>query len=141
MRYLFVFFFALMLLSCEDHRTVITTTEAPKPVGPYSQAILIDDRLYISGQIGWKADGTADTATIESETQQALENIKAILTAGGKTIADISKVTIYCTDLKNFAKINSVYGTYFNANPPARETVQVAALPKNAHIEISAITD
>ena len=132
---------SLLLCNCGDKRTTVSTTEAPASVGPYSQAVLIHDRLYVSGQIGWKADGTADTATIEGETQRVLENIKAVLQAGGKTMADVSKVTIYCTDLKNFAKINGVYSSYFSSAPPARETVQVCALPKNAHVEISAIAD
>jgi 2-iminobutanoate/2-iminopropanoate deaminase len=141
MKHVIALLIALIIIGCDHKRSVITTSDAPKPVGPYSQGILIDDRLYISGQIGWKADGTADTTTIEGETQQALENIKAILKAGGKTFADVSKVTIYCTDLNNFSKINSIYATYFNTSPPARETIQVVALPKNAHVEISAIAD
>jgi len=131
----------ILLLACENKRTPVITADAPTPVGPYSQGILSGDRLYVSGQIGWKLDGTPDTATIESETQRALENLSAVLKAGGKTFSDVTKVTIYCTNLNDFSRINGVYATYFGAAPPARETIQVVALPKKAHIEISAIAE
>lgn len=131
----------LLLMACENKRVPVSTDEAPTPVGPYSQGIVSGDRLYVSGQIGWKPDGTPDTATIESETQRALENLLAVLKAGGKQFSDVTKVTIYCTNLNDFARINSVYASYVGETPPARETVQVAALPKKAHIEISAIAE
>lgn len=120
-------------------RETILTKNAPQPIGPYSQAIKIDNTLYVAGQVGLTADGLADTSSIESECRQAMNNIKAIVEAAGMNMGQIVKATLYVKDLKNFQKINEVYGTYFPHNPPARETVQVSALPKNMHFEISVV--
>lgn len=137
----------LVLASClllhshlsQAQKQVIFTDKAPKPIGPYSQAISNGNTLYISGQIALRTDGTMDTSNIENETTQVLSNLKAILEAAKMDMKHVLKCTIYVTDLKNFKRINDVYATYFSSDPPARETVEVKALPKGAHIEISAI--
>jgi 2-iminobutanoate/2-iminopropanoate deaminase len=120
-------------------REVILTDKAPKPIGPYSQAIKIDNTLYVAGQVGWTPEGIPDTSSIENECRQALNNVKAIVEAAGMNMGQVVKATLYVKDLKNFQKINDVYATFFTHNPPARETVQVSALPKGMHFEISVI--
>lgn len=125
----------------KDRKEVILTKLAPAPIGPYSQAIKTGGTLYVSGQVGLKPDGTFDTTSIENESTQALNNIKAIVEAAGMSMDDVSKATIYLTDIKNFAKVNEVYKTYFKLNPPARETVEVKALPKGANVEISVVAN
>ncbi len=125
----------------KDRKEVILTKLAPAPIGPYSQAIKTGGTLYVSGQVGLKPDGTFDTTSIENESAQALNNIKAIVEAAGMTMDDVSKATIYLTDIKNFAKVNDVYKNYFKLSKPARETVEVKALPKGAHVEISVIAN
>lgn len=133
----------LCLFACsdEDSRKVIFTTKAASPIGRYSQAIRSHGTLYVSGQIAIKANGQLDTSSIENECTQVLNNIKAIVEAGGKNLNDVCKTTIYLTDLKNFAKVNEVYGKFFLSGSPARETVEVKALPKGARVEISVIAD
>jgi 2-iminobutanoate/2-iminopropanoate deaminase len=137
---LFLFAFPAIYFSQQKpSRETILTKNAPPPIGPYSQAIKIDNALYVSGQIALSPDGIADTSSIENECLQAMKNVKAIVEAGGFHMNQVAKATIYVTDLKNFKKINEVYATFFPSNPPARETVQVSALPKNMHLEISVI--
>ncbi|MEI8136196.1 MAG: Rid family detoxifying hydrolase [Bacteroidota bacterium] len=125
----------------KNPREVIFTKLAPAPIGPYSQAIKTNGTLYVAGQVGLKTDGSFDSTSIENESTQALNNIKAIVEAGGMTMNSVSKSIIYLTDLKNFSKINEIYKTYFPLNPPARETIEVKALPKGAHIEISVVAN
>jgi 2-iminobutanoate/2-iminopropanoate deaminase len=120
-------------------REVILTDKAPMPIGPYSQAIKVGNTLYVAGQVGLTSQGKADTLTIEEESTQALKNIKAIVEAAGFNMQQVVKSTLYVKDLSDFSKINNVYATFFGPNPPARETVQVSALPKNMHFEISVI--
>lgn len=120
---------------------VVLTKNAPAPIGPYSQAIKTEDYVYVSGQIALTAEGKMDTTSIETECKQVMENVKAIIEASGLRMEHIVKSTIYTTDLKNFSRINDVYKTYFISNPPARETVQVSALPKGAHVEISVMAE
>lgn len=120
-------------------REIILTDKAPKPIGPYSQAIKVGNTLYVAGQVGFTPEGKLDTSSVESECKQGLNNVKAIVEAAGMNMQQVVKATLYVTDLKNFSKINEVYGTYFLQNPPARETVQVAALPKGARFEISVV--
>ena len=120
-------------------RETILTKNAPQPIGPYSQAIKIGNTLYVAGQVGLTADGKADTLSIEAEVKQALNNIKAIVEAAGMNMQHVVKATLFVKDLKNFGKINEVYATFFPQNPPARETVGVASLPKNMHFEISVV--
>ncbi len=119
---------------------VIFTEKAPKPIGPYSQAILRGNTLFVSGQVAiLPATGEAVTSGIENETKQVMENIKAVVEAAGMTMGDIVKSSIFLIDMNNFVKVNEVYGNYFPSNPPARETVQVSALPKKVNVEISVI--
>ena len=121
-------------------RRVIESENAPKPIGPYSQAILANGTLYVSGQIALHpATGAMVQSDIAAETTQVMENIKAILSAAGLSIENIVKSSIFVKDLNNFAAINEVYGKYFKAEPPARETVEVSKLPKDANVEISVI--
>lgn len=120
-------------------KKIIFTDQAPAPIGPYSQAVLKGDTLYTSGQIAIDpATGELVSGSIEAETKQVMENMKAVLTAAGMTFEHVVKTTIFIMDMNDFAKINTVYATYFNEKTaPARETVQVACLPKNVNVEIS----
>ncbi|WP_348800076.1 RidA family protein [Flavobacterium adhaerens] len=122
-------------------KAIIYTEKAPAPIGPYNQATLSNNTLYISGQIALNPT-TMELVTdsIESETQQVMENLKAVLEAAGMTFENVVKSTIFIMDMNDFGKINTVYGGYFNEKTaPARETVQVACLPKNVNVEISMI--
>lgn len=122
-------------------KKIIFTDKAPAPIGPYNQAVLKGDTLYASGQIAINpATGALVLETIEAETTQVMENMKAVLDAAGMTFENIVKTTIFIMDMNDFGKINTVYGSYFNEKTaPARETVQVACLPKNVNVEISMI--
>lgn len=120
-------------------REVILTERAPKPIGPYSQAIKVGNTLYVAGQVGMTPDGKMDTSSVENECKQALNNVKAIVEAAGMNMQQVVKATLYVKDLKNFSRINEVYGAYFPQGAPARETVQISALPKGANFEISVI--
>ena len=121
-------------------RKIITSSEAPAPVGPYSQAVLVNDILYISGQIAMDPKtGELKNTDIKTETIQVMENLNSILKEAGFTFADVIKSTIYVTDMNAFAEINNTYDRYFAGNYPARETVGVLSLPKGAKIEISMI--
>jgi len=123
-----------------ENKKIIFTEKAPKPIGPYSQAIMRGNALFVSGQVGIIPEtGELDTSTIENETKQVMENIKTIVETAGLKMSDIVKSTIFLSNLKDFSRMNAVYGKYFPENPPARETVQVVALPKNANLEISVI--
>ena len=123
-----------------ENTKIIFTEKAPKPIGPYSQAVMRGNALFVSGQVGIiPATGELDTSNIENETKQVMENIKTIVETAGLRMSDIVKTTIFLSDMKDFFRMNEVYGKYFPENPPARETVQVSALPKNANIEISVI--
>ncbi len=122
-------------------KKIIITDKAPAPIGPYNQAISIGNTLYTSGQIALDPK-TMELVldTIEIETKQVMENMKAVLEAANMTFEDVVKTTIFIMDMNDFAKINSVYGTYFDEKiAPARETVQVAGLPKGVSVEISMI--
>jgi len=125
----------------EERTRNINTAMAPKPIGPYNQAVRAGSTLYISGQIALSRGDNPIllNSTIEEETRQVMFNIKSILDEAGLGFNNIVKTTIYVTDLKDFAAVNKVYGTYFDGNYPARETVQVDSLPKGARVEISAI--
>jgi 2-iminobutanoate/2-iminopropanoate deaminase len=121
-------------------KTIINTGNAPAPIGPYSQAVIAGGLLFVSGQIPSNPQtGDIVTTGIEDETVMVMENLKAILTEAGISFDDIVKTTIFLTDMQSFAKVNEVYGSYFTVDFPARETVQVAALPKNVNVEISVI--
>lgn len=121
-------------------KRVITTTQAPSPIGPYSQAVEARDMIFISGFVGKDpATGNLITSDIRSETKQVMENLKAVLTAAGVDFSHVVKTTIFLTDMKNFAAMNEVYGSYFTGDFPARETVSVVGLPLNVNVEISMI--
>jgi len=122
-------------------KKIIFTDKAPAPIGPYSQAVAFGNTLYTSGQIALHPQtGELVTGDIETETKQVMENMKAVLEAAGTTFENVIKSTIFISNMDDFAKINSIYGAYFNEKTaPARETVQVAKLPKNVNVEISMI--
>ena len=122
-------------------KKIIFTDKSPAPIGPYNQAVLHGNTLFTSGQIPIDpATGELVTESIEAETKQVMENMKAVLEAAEMTFENVVKTTIFIMDMGDFAKINTVYGSYFNeVTAPARETVQVACLPKNVNVEISMI--
>ena|SRR5882724_5562615 len=121
-------------------KTIIITADAPAPIGPYNQAILSGNTLYISGQICIDPkSGELKKKDIQEETQQVMKNLKAILSAAGMDFSHVVKTTIFITDMNQFSAINEVYAKCFEADPPARETVQVGALPKFVNVEISMI--
>lgn len=118
-------------------RKIIATDQAPKAIGPYSQAVKVGDMVWLAGQLGLTPDGQLVAGGIEAETKQAMENTMAVLRAAGMNLAHVVQVNVFLTDLADFQKFNSVYGTYFPTDPPARSTVQVAALPRNARVQIA----
>lgn len=120
-------------------KKIIFTDKAPAPIGPYNQAILVGNTLYTSGQIAINpSTGELVLDSIEEETKQVMENMKAVLEAAEMTFENVIKSTIFIMNMEDFARINAVYTTYFDEKTaPARETVQVACLPKNVNIEIS----
>jgi len=122
-------------------KKIIFTDKAPAPIGPYNQAVLVGNTLYTSGQIALNPltmELVLDD--IETETKQVMENMKAVLEAADMSFDNVIKTTIFIMNMEDFARINSVYGSYFNEKTaPARETVQVACLPKNVNVEISLI--
>jgi 2-iminobutanoate/2-iminopropanoate deaminase len=122
-------------------KKIIFTEQAPAPIGPYNQAVLKGNTLYTSGQIAINPkNGELVTSNIEEETKQVMENMKAVLEAAGMTFENVVKSTIFIMDMGDFGAINAVYGSYFDEKTaPARETVQVAGLPKNVNVEISMI--
>ena len=122
-------------------KKIIKTNRAPLPIGPYNQAVLSDNTLYISGQIPINPEsGDLITGSIEAETEQVMQNLKGVLEAADMTFENVVKTSIFIADMNDFAKINAIYGTYFNEETaPARETVEVANLPKFVNIEISMI--
>ena len=120
--------------------TVIETTNAPSPIGPYSQAIKAGNTLYVSGQIAINPEtGLLELSSLQAETHQVMKNMKAVLEAADYSFSDIVKCSIFIMDMADFGFINEVYGSYFTNSFPARETVQVAGLPKAVRVEISCI--
>lgn len=121
-------------------KKIITTQNAPAPIGPYNQAVLINGTLYISGQVCIDPqNGQLKNRDIQDETHQVMQNLKAILAAADMGFGNVVKTTIFITDMNQFSEINEIYGKYFNGDFPARETVQVSALPRFVNIEISMI--
>lgn len=119
---------------------IIFTPEAPAPIGPYSQAVLAGNTLYISGQIALDPDtGDLINENITEETHAVMKNMEAVLRVAGFSFTDVVKCTIFIRDMGQFGTINEAYGQYFKSNPPARETVEVSKLPKNVNVEISCI--
>ncbi len=122
------------------NKTIITTSGAPAPIGPYSQAVLAGNTLYISGQICIDpVTGELKKNDIQEETRQVMHNLEAILQQAGMGFNHVIKTTIFITDMNRFAEVNEVYGKYFQDTYPARETIQAAALPKFVNVEISMI--
>ena len=129
-----------MSTSTSTSRSTVTTPLAPAAIGPYSQGILADGQLYVSGQIAIDPDtGSMIDGAIEEETERALDNIGAILKAASMTFEDVVRCEVFMTDVNDYAQINEVYARYFNEKPPARKAVQVDALPRNARVEISCV--
>jgi 2-iminobutanoate/2-iminopropanoate deaminase len=121
-------------------KKVIATKKAPAAIGPYSQAILNNNTLYCSGQIAINPEtGTLVIDNITNETTQVMQNIAAVLKAADMDFSNVVKCSIFMKSMDDYAQINTVYGKYFDQNPPAREAVQVSALPKNVNVEISVI--
>lgn len=120
--------------------TIIKSDNAPAPIGPYSQAVLKNNTLFVSGQIALQpASGNIVNNNIQEETHQVMKNLEAILIAAGMTFSHVVKCSIFVKDMNNFTAINEVYGEYFRSSPPARETVEVSRLPKDVNVEISCI--
>ncbi len=122
-------------------KKIINTDNAPAPIGPYNQAVLSGNTLYTSGQNAFDpVTGDLVLDSIDNETRQVMENMKAVLNAAEMSFDDVVKTSIFISDMNNFSKINAVYASYFNdSNAPARETVEVANLPKYVNVEISMI--
>lgn len=122
------------------YRTVISTESAPPAIGPYSQAIAAGDLIFVSGQLAIDpASGELVTGDIAAMTRQIFTNIETILAAAGSNLSKVLKVTVFLADLNDFHEMNQAYATFFPSNPPARSTVQVARLPRDARIEIEVI--
>tara|TARA_B100000780_G_C20885279_1_gene352258 strand:- start:95 stop:472 length:378 start_codon:yes stop_codon:yes gene_type:complete len=121
-------------------KKIIKTKNASDPIGPYSQAVLSGNTLYTSGQIAINPiTGSLIMESIEAETKQVMENMKAVLTEAGMTFEQVIKASIFISDMNDFSKINGVYNQYFSSDYPARETIEVARLPKDVNVEISMI--
>ena len=121
-------------------KQIINTPHAPSPIGPYSQAVRAGDWIFISGQIPINpATGELNMDTIQNETTQVMENLKAVLTEAGVTFESVVKTTIFLSDMSLFPSVNEIYGSYFTGDYPARETLAVKTLPKNVNVEISMV--
>ncbi|HEX6429356.1 MAG TPA: RidA family protein [Niastella sp.] len=121
-------------------KNIINTTQAPAPIGPYSQAVQAGNLLFISGQVPLNpATGTIEATDIAGETEQVMKNLNAVLTEAGYDFSHVVKTTIFLSDMSLFSAVNDVYGKYFSGNFPARETVAVKGLPRNVNVEISMI--
>ncbi len=120
-------------------KKIIFTNDAPAPIGPYSQAVKIGSTLYCSGQIALDSAGNMHNESIEAETRQVMHNIRVLLKSADMGLKDVVKTTIFITNMEDFSKINAIYAESFSSDFPARETVQVSALPKGANVEISVI--
>ncbi len=120
-------------------KEIIKTDKAPQPVGPYSQAVKVGNFLFLSGQIPYTPEGKLAGDTIQEQTRQVLENLKAVLEAAGANMNNVVKVTVYLKDMNDFGEMNKIYAEYFKENPPARAAVEVARLPKDVKIEIELI--
>jgi len=125
---------------CAMEKQIINTQDAPAPIGPYNQAVKAGNMLFVSGQIALHPEtNQLVKENIMDETHQVMQNIKHILSAAHMDFSDVVKATIFITDMNNFSQVNEVYGKYFSGHFPARETVQVSALPKAVNVEISVI--
>ena len=129
-----------MAVPAPTRREIIDSPNAPAAIGPYSQAILAGNTLYCSGQIAFKPQtGDLLQGDIEEETAQSLENLGAVLKAAGMSYRNVVSCTVYLTDINDYGQVNEVYARYFNESPPAREAIEVSALPRGARVEVSCI--
>jgi len=117
-------------------RTIVSTDQAAPAIGPYSQAVMTDTMVYCSGQIPLTPAGQMVDGDVTAQTEQVFSNVKAVLAAAGSSLEKVVKVTVFLKDMNDFAAMNAVYGKYFASNPPARSTVEVARLPRDAKVEI-----
>lgn len=120
-------------------RSVVQTPDAPQAIGPYSQAIIAGDFVFCSGQIPLTPDGVLIEGDVAAQTRQVLTNLQAVLVAAGSALDQVIKTTVFLADMNDFAAMNAVYAEFFPAHPPARSTVQVARLPRDARVEIEMI--
>ena len=120
-------------------RETVSTDQAPAAIGPYAQAIRVDNLLFTSGQIPLRVDGTLQDGDIRAQTRQVLTNLEAVLEAGGSSLANVVKCTCFLQDMNDFAVMNEVYAEFFGSEPPARSAVQVARLPRDVKVEIEAV--
>ena len=122
-------------------KKIVNTSNAPKPIGPYNQAVISGNLMFMSGQIAFDpSTGELVIGEIQAETKQVMENLKSILDEAGLSFKDVIKTSIFLSDMNNFQQVNEVYGSYFsNEDAPARETVEVSGLPKDVNVEISMI--
>lgn len=118
---------------------VVHTNDAPAAIGPYSQGIVVNNLFYSSGQIPLTADGEMVTGNVQEQTHQVFKNLKAVLKEAGASLETVVKTTVFIKNMDDFASINEVYGEYFSAHKPARSTVEVARLPKDALVEIEVV--
>lgn len=120
--------------------TIVYSEHAPEPIGPYSQAVLAGNILFVSGQIAiQRSSGNLITGNVEDETTQVMINLSEVLKSAGLSFRDVVKCSIFLRDMDNFPRVNEIYAQYFSETPPARETVEVSRLPKNVNVEISCI--
>lgn len=137
---LFFIFLFMAGFSQSTEKQVIQSPDAPKAIGPYSQAILAGNTLYVSGNIAIDPEtGKMDTLNLETETRRVMSNLGAVLKEAGMSYNNIVKATIFMTDINNYRQINTIYAEYFKDKPPAREAIQVVALPAGAHVEVSCV--
>ena len=121
-------------------KKIINTPDAPAPIGPYSQAVQVDNTLFLSGQVAINPKtGNLETGDIQTETNQVMQNLKAVLKSAGMDFTNVVKTTIFLSDMNLFSAVNEVYGEYFSSDFPARETVAVKTLPKSVNVEISMV--
>ena len=121
-------------------KKIIQSNQAPAPIGPYSQAVLVNDTLYCSGQVALDpSNGNLNISDLDTETHQVMNNLKAVLSAADMDFSNVVKCSIFLKNMDDFAEVNGVYGKYFTVDPPARETVQVVKLPLDVNVEISLI--
>ncbi|MBC8161230.1 MAG: RidA family protein [Roseiflexaceae bacterium] len=120
-------------------RTVISTSEAPAAIGPYSQAVAAGQLIFCSGQIPLRPDGSFNAGDVGEQTRQALNNLSALLAAAGSSLSQVVKTTVFLQDMNDFAAMNAIYSEFFTSAFPARSTIQVARLPRDARVEIEAV--
>ncbi len=127
-------------MSCCSKREVVTCSDAPKAIGPYSVAIATDNLVFVSGQLGIDAaSGLIVEGGIQAQTRTALTNLRSVLASAGSSLEQVVKTTVFLTDMAQFAEMNAVYAEFFTSNFPARSAIQVAALPKGGIVEVEAI--